>query len=138
MTNLNDFTKAFAVDPKTFEDGFKTWASFGEQVSGITLDAAAKSNAIATQSAEETIANLRDVTVVRDDPAAYGLAFADFAQKQVELALRTAQAFGGIVRNAQQSTGELMSKAAEQATGTAAANVNRATRKTASAAKNAA
>ena len=138
MTNLNDFTKTFAVDPKTFEDGFKTWASFGERMSGITLDAAAKSNEIATKSAQETFANLRDVTTVRDEPAAYGQAFAQFAQKQAELALRTAEAFGGVARTAQENTGELMSKAGEQATGTVAANTDRATRKTASAAKKAA
>ena len=138
MTNLNDFTKTFAVDPKTFEDGFKTWASFGERMSGITLDAAAKSNEIATKSAQETFANLRDVTVVRDEPAAYGQAFAEFAQKQTELAMRTAEAFGGIARTAQESAGELMSQAGEQATGSATANANRATRKTASAAKKAA
>lgn len=138
MTNLNDFTKPFAVDPKAFEDGFKTWAGFGEQVSGITLDAAARSNEIATTSAQETIANLRDLVAVRDEPAAYGQAYADFARKQAELAVRTAEAFGGVFQAAQTSTGDLVAKAGEQATETAVANTDRTTGKARSAAKKAA
>ncbi len=138
MTNLNDFTKTFAIDPKTIQNGFKTWAGFGEQMSSITLNAAAKSNEIAAKGAQEAFANLRDVAVVRDEPAAYGQAFAEFAQKQMQLALRTAEAFGGVAKAAQTDTGELVSKAGEQAAGSIAANTNATARKTRAAAKKAA
>lgn len=138
MTNVTDFTNPLAADAQTFEQGFKTCASFGERISGIVLDAAADSNEIVTKSASETIANLRDVVVVRDDLTAYGQVYADFARKQAELALRTAEALGNVVRAAQAGTGDLVSNAGEQAAGTAAANVDRATRKAASAGKKAA
>jgi Phasin protein len=138
MTNLNELTKTFAFDTKSVEDGFKTLTSFGERLSGITLDAAVASNEIAAKTAQETFANLRNVAVVRDEPAEYGRAFADFAQKQAELALRTAEAFGGVFQSVQTNATDLVSEAGAQTTETVAANANTAARKTTRTAKKAA
>ena len=45
----------------------KTWATFGERLSGIALEAATRSNEIATVSAKEMIARLGDVTKLREE-----------------------------------------------------------------------
>lgn len=132
----NDFTKffadlpnPFAVDQKMVEQNIAAWTGFSEKMSGIAFDAAAAGHEIASTSTRESLANLRNMTAVRE-PAEYGQAFGDFAQKQADLAMRTAEAFGGVVRSAQTDAAQLMTEAGETMTKDVTANVNSATKTT--------
>ncbi|MBM9593394.1 hypothetical protein [Roseitranquillus sediminis] len=136
MTNPQDFTELFAKLNPGFANGpaadvWKTWATFGERFSNIAIEAASKSNEIASASTNETIARLRDVTTVRDEPADYAQAVAAFSQAQIELSRRTAEAFGGVVKQAQTDTAELFTATGERVAQSVAANTDAAVSKTA-------
>lgn len=138
MTNLPDFNKLFAdaqksfkFDAKAVEKNLETAATFGKRFSAVALEAAAKSNDIASKSAHESIANLRGVAVYRDEPAAYGKAIADFFQSQVDLVTRAAENFGVVAQAAQTKTTDLVTEAGELVKKTTSANVNAAAKKAA-------
>ncbi|RYH10007.1 hypothetical protein [Tropicimonas sp. IMCC6043] len=131
MTNLNEFNKVFAdlqtafpLDQKAFEDGAKAVASFGERFAAVGYETASKSNEITVRATQESIANLRVVSVVRDEPTAYVTAFADFAQTQMELAVRVAEQLGAVAQQAQTRAVELATEAGEAVSQKAAVNVN--------------
>ena len=121
-----DVQKSFPFDQKAVEENLKTVASFGERLSALALDAASRSTEIAAASARKSIDNLREVTAVRDEASAYGQALADFVQSQFELALRTAEDFGAVAKDAQTNTSALVTEAGELVKEKAAANVNAA------------
>ncbi len=140
MNTEQDFTKFFGQLPAGFQfdknaatDALQTWATFGERLSGITLEAAARSNEIATTSTKETLARLGDVTKVRDEPSEYAQAAADYVQGHFELSRRTAEAFASVVQKAQTDTVELVGTAGERATQQVAAGAG--SKKTTKAAK---
>ena len=123
MNTAQDFTKFFGQLPAGFQldgsvatDAMKTWATFGERLSGITLEAAAKSNEIVTASAKENLTRLGDVTKVREEPSEYAQAAAGYVQGQFELSRRTAEAFAGVMQKAQADTVELVGTTGERAT----------------------
>ena len=124
MSSLTDFPKVlaefqktfsfdqttFSFDQKAFEDGVKSVVTFAERLSGITLDAATKSNEITSRSVSESIANLRTLTTARKEAFEYGKAFTDFAQSQFDLAVRAAGEFGDLAKWAQTSTTDLVTE----------------------------
>lgn len=127
MNTAQDFTKLFGQIPAGFQldgaatDAMKTWATFGERLSGIAIEAATKSTEIATASATETFGRLADAAKVRDEPSEYTQAAAGYFQAQFELSRRTAEAFAGVMQKAQADTVELVGTAGERATEQAAA-----------------
>ena len=115
MINAQEFTKlfpqlpvGFPVDEAAATDAWKIWSAFGQRFSGIAFEAAAKSIAIAAGSARETFSRLGEVTRIRDEPAEYTQALNEFAQGQFELSQRTADAFAGVMKQAQDDTAELV------------------------------
>ncbi len=123
MNTAQDFTKFFGqlpsglqLDGSAATDAMKVWATFGERLSGITPEAAAKSNEIAMASAKKTFARLGDVTKVHQEPAGYAQAAAGYVEGQFELSRRTAEAFAGVMQKAQADTVELISTTGERVT----------------------
>lgn len=144
MNTAQDFTKFFdqlpaglQFDGSATTDALKIWTTFGERLSGITLEAAAKSNEIATASAKETFARLGDVTKVRDEPSQYAQTAAVYFQAQFELSRRTAEAFFGVMQKAQADTVELIGTTGERATEQGAAAAASKATKTAAKSKQA-
>ncbi len=122
MNTAQDFTKFFGqlptglqLDGNAATDALKVWATFGERLSGITLEAATRSNEIATASAKETFDRLGDVTKVREEPAEYAQAAAGYVQGQFALSRRTAEALAGVMQKAKADTVEFVGTAGERA-----------------------
>lgn len=129
MANTQDFTAffkdvPFAFDAAVVTDAWKTSATFGERFSAIALDAASKSNDITTNTVKETLAQLRTVTKVQDEPADYAKVFSDFGAAQAELLKAHFEALGEIAKLAQSDASELLSTTGQQITeqGNKAAN----------------
>ncbi|MHA6324560.1 phasin family protein [Roseivivax sp. CAU 1753] len=133
---MTDMQKMF--DTRAFEEAFKTVAEYNERFAGIAVEAASKSTDIARNTTQEAIANLREVTTVRKDPADYTKAVTDFMQKQMDLMTRAAQSFGDVTQTAGTETTELASKAGEEMSEKVSANANEAVEKATAAANKAA
>ena len=132
----NDIQSLF--DPQGYQNVFKTWASMNERMMSLAVESGTRVTDIASATAKETFSNVRDLTQARDEPAAYGQAYADFLQKQTELFTRTAQAYVTETQKVGADTAELASKAGEDMTGKIAANSDRAAKTARSAANKAA
>jgi len=133
-----DFQKTFPVDQKAFEEAVKSAATFGERLTAVALDAAAKSNEINSRSVSEGIDNLRGVTAVRKEVLDYGKAFTDFIQGQFGLAVRSAEEFGAVAQAAGEATVGIVTEAGELVKDKVSANVDAAVKKTKQSAKSAA
>ena len=116
---LDHLPNAFPVDT---EAAWKTWTAFNQQFAGIALTAASKSNEIATTGLQETFSRLHDVTKAREEPREYVQVFTDFAQAQLELTRRTAEAYGTVLRESQAEATELLTTAGKQIIETGAEN----------------
>ena len=138
MTDPKQFAAAFGFDQTAVMDGVNSIARFNERAMGIALDAAQKSNEIAARTTEDAIENLRTVSQVRDQPADYGKAVTDFAQKQAELMGRAAEQFGEVLQTAQSTATDLAAETGEQVGRDAEANATAAANKTKRTAKSAA
>lgn len=125
-------------DPQGYQDIFRTWAETNERLTTIATETATRSTDIASESAKEAFSNLREASRVREQPAEYGQAMADFAQKQMDLFMRTAQAMSDAGQKAGAEAKELATKASEDMGNKAAANAQGAADKATSAAKKAA
>lgn len=79
-----------------------------------------------------------DISQVREQPADYGKAYSDFAQKQMDLLMRTVQAMSDLGQKTGTETTELATKAGEDTRQKIAANVQGAADKATSAANKAA
>ncbi len=132
----NDIQSLF--DPQGYQNVFKTWAGMGERLTRVAVEAGNRSADIASETTKEALANVREVTQVRDEAADYGKAYSDFAQKQMDLFMRTAQNFADVTQKAGQETAEQAQKAGEEVADKAAANAEGATQKAKSAADKAA
>ena len=132
----NDIQSLF--DPQGYHTGFKTLASANERMTSIAIEAGTQSTDIASDAAKEAFSNIRDWAQVRDEPADYGKAYSDFAQKQMNLFMRTAQAYANVTQKAGSETTDLASKAGEEIANKAAANAEGAADEVSSAAKKAA
>ena len=129
MTNTQDFTNFFknaptAVDSAAVTDAWKTWATFGERFSAIAVDAASKSNDITSNTVKETLALLRTVTKVQDEPADYTKVVSDFGTAQSELVKTHFEALGDVAKLAQNDATELLTTTGQRITeqGSKAAN----------------
>ncbi|RVT84161.1 Phasin [Rhodobacteraceae bacterium CCMM004] len=137
---MNEMLSAFPVDMGAMQDGFKTYASFGEKMSKVALEAAEKSTEISSKWTKDTIAKMGEVTTVKDEPADYGKAMTDFASAQAEMTAETMAAFAEVAKKVQMETVELMlaagkdmsedmTAAAKKATGEMTAAAKKATAK---------
>ena len=121
-------------DPQGYQDVFKTWASMNERMMSLAVESGTRVTDIASETAKETISNVRDLTQARDEPAAYGQAYADFLQKQTELFTQTVQAYVTETQKVGGETADLASKAGEEMSDNFAANTDRAAKTVRSAA----
>ena len=121
-------------DPQGYQDVFNTWASMNERMTSLAVEAGTRVTDIASETAKETFTNVRDLTQARDEPAAYGQAYADFLKKQTELFTQTVQAYATETQKVGGETAELASKAGEEMSDKIAANTDRAAKTVRSAA----
>ena len=125
-------------DPKGYQDVFKTWAQNSERMMALAAESATRSTDIASETAKEAFSNLREVTKVRNEPADYGKAYSDFAQKQMDLFMRTAQTMSEVGQKTGAEARDLATKAGEDMSQKAQSNAQSAADKATSAAKKAA
>ena len=134
--SIRDLQSLF--DPRGYQDVFRTWARTNERLVSIMAAAGTRSTDIASDTTKESLANLREVTQLRDAPADYGKAYSDFVQEQMNLFLRGVQSFADVSQQAGRETGDLAAKAGEDIEKGVAANSESAASKAGSAAKKAA
>lgn len=125
-------------NPQGYHDIFKTWASANERMTSIAVEAGTRATDIASETAKEVLSNVRELSQVRDEPTAYGKAYADFVQKQMELFTRSAQSFADETQRAGSKTAELASDAGQEMTDKVADNTDSAAKTARSAANKAA
>ena len=101
-------------DPQGYQDVFKTWAHMKERVAGMLVDAASRITEIASGTTQDALSNIREVNQVRDEPAEYGQAVSDFAQKQMDLFMRTTQAYADVSQKTASQASELASEAGQK------------------------
>ncbi len=134
---MQDMMAAFPSDMSAYQDTFKSYASFGERMSKVAIDAVEKSTEISTKWTKETLSRMNDAAVVRDEPADYGKAMTDFASAQAEMTAETMAAFAEIAKKVQMETVELMLAAGKDMSEDFTAAAKKATDESASAAKKA-
>ena len=137
-TKTQDYTKmmqemmaSFPVDMTSMQGNFKSYASFGEKMSKVALEAAQKSTEISSKWTTDTISKMSDVAVIRDEPGDYGKAMTDFASSQAEMTAETMAAFAEVAKRVQMETVELMLAAGKDMS----EDMTAAAKKTASASK---
>lgn len=113
---FQDMMGAFPVDMSAFQDGFKTYAAFGEKMSKVALEAAEKSTEISTAWTKGTIAKMGDVSKVKAEPADYSKSMSDFASAQAEMTSESMAAFAEVAKKVQMETVELMLASGKTAT----------------------
>lgn len=143
-TKTKDYSKmmqemmgSFPVDMSSMQDGFKTYASFGEKMSKVALEAAEKSTEISSKWTRDTLGKMSDITVAREEPADYGKAVTDFASAQAEMTAETMAAFAEVAKRVQMETVELMMAAGKDMSEDMTAAAKKATNEITTAAKKA-
>lgn len=139
MTNQSTKSAATEIqslfNPQGNQDVIKMWASMNERLTEIVVDAGTRSIDILGNTTKEALSNLSEVMQVREEPTDYAKAYSDFAQKQVDLMVRTAQDVGDVTQNAGAETTELASKAGEKLSDKVAASTKDAVDKVGSSVK---
>lgn len=135
---MQDFMGAFPVDMSAMQDSWKSYASFGERMSKVALDAAEKSTEISSKWTIDTIGKMGSIAAVKDEPADYSKAVTEFASAQAESTAETLAAFAEIAKKVQMETVELMLAAGKDAQEDATAAMKKAGREFSSAGKRAA
>lgn len=145
MTTTQDYTKmmqdfmgAFPMDMSAMQDSWKSYATFGEKMSKVALDAAGKSTEISSKWTLDTLNKMGTVATVKEEPSEYSKAFTDFASSQAESTAETLAAFAEIAEKVQMETVELMLAAGKDAQEDATAAMKKAGREYTSASKRAA
>lgn len=105
---MQDMMGAFPMDTSAMQDAFRTQAQLAERLSRVALDAAEQSTEISSSWTKETLAKLRDVTAVRDEPADYSKALSELASAQAETTAETMARFAEVAKKLQMDTVELM------------------------------
>ncbi|CAM4072515.1 hypothetical protein [Palleronia rufa] len=143
-TKTTDYTKmmqemmaSLPTDMSAYQDTFKSYASFGERMSKVALEAAEKSTEISSKWTKDTLSKLNGVAVVREEPADYGKAVTDFASAQAEATAETLAAFAEVAKNVQMETVELMLSAGKDMSEDFTAAAKKASSEATSAAKKA-
>jgi hypothetical protein len=145
MTTTQDYTKmmqdfmgAFPMDMSAVQDSWKSYASFGEKMSKVALDAAEKSTEISSKWTIDTLNKMGSVASVKEEPSEYSKAFTDFASAQAESTAETLAAFAEVAKKVQMESVELMLAAGKDAQEDATAAMKKAGREFTSASKRAA
>lgn len=125
-------------NPQGNQDVFKTLARMSENMTAIVVEAGTRSTDIMSNATKEAFSNLGEAAQVRDEPADYSKAYSDFAQKQMDILTRAAQAVGEVTQKAGTDTKELASRAGEEMSDKVAETGKRFADKGAEAAKGAA
>jgi hypothetical protein len=144
MAKTNDYTKmmqdmmaSFPMDPKAMQDAFKTSAAMTEKMSKMVLEAADKSTEISTRWTKQTLANLGEMSKMRDEPTDYTKAVTDFASASAETAAENMAAFAEVAKRVQMETIEVMLAAGKDISEDATAAMKKATAEVTAAAKKA-
>ena len=142
MTNVEDMTKAFKdmmgafpIDTTALDTTFKNAASLNEQFAQVAVDAAEQSNVISSNWTKDTLAKMSEMTKVKEGPADYAKAVADFTTGQAEVASKNLAAFAEVAQKVQADTVQLLTEAGKTLSAEAAATDKKATFKAAKAAK---
>ena len=112
--NLQDMMSAFPVDNSAMQDAFRSQAQLAERLSRVALDAAEQSTEISSTWTRDTLAKLRDVSTVKDEPADYSSALTELASAQAETTSETMARFAEVAKRVQMETVELMMTAGRQ------------------------
>ena len=134
-TAANDIQSLF--DPKNYQDMLGTWSDYNARVTTLVVDAASKSSDVANDTAQEAFSNVRELASAKTDPADYAKAYSTFAQKQMELFMRTAQSLGGIAQHTGQQSVDVASSAGQDMGAKVASKAEEAANTTKSAASKA-
>lgn len=144
MAKTNDYTKmmqdmmaSFPMDPKAMQDAFKTSAAMTEKMSKMVLEAADKSTEISNRWTKQTLANLGEISRVRDEPTDYTKAMTDFASASAETAAENMAAFAEVAKRVQMESIELVLAAGKDISEDATAAMKKATAEVTAAAKKA-
>ena len=135
---MQEMMASMPTDMSAYQDAFKSYASFGEKMSRVAIEAAEKSTEISSKWTQDTLKRMNAATVVRDEPADYGKAMTDFASAQAEMTAETMAQFAEVAKKVQMETVELMlaagkdvsedlTSAAKKATGEATAAAKKTT-----------
>ena len=141
-TKNTDYTKmvqemmgAFPMDMSAMQDSFRNYASFGERMSRVALDAAERSAEIQHKWTRETLAKMAPVATVKDDAADYAKAMTDFASSAAEVSAENMSAFAEVAKKVQMETVELMLAAGREVQSDATEVMQKATAQASTAAK---
>ncbi|WP_375262593.1 phasin family protein [Palleronia sp.] len=132
---MQEMMSSMPTDMSAYQNAFKSYASFGERMSKVVIEAAGKSTEISSKWTQDTLKRMNDATVVRDEPADYGKAMTDFASAQAETTAETMAKFAEIAKSVQMETVELMLSAGKDVSGDLANAAKKATGVATSAAK---
>ena len=144
MAKTHDYTKmmqdmmaTLPMDMKAMQDAFKTSASLSEKMSRVALEAAEKSSEISSRWTKQTIAQLGEMSKMREEPTDYSKAMTDFASSSAETAAENMAAFAEVAKRVQMETVELMLAAGKDISEDATAAMKKATAEVTAAAKKA-
>ena len=112
---MQDFTGAFPMDMSAMQDSWKSYATFGERMSKVALDAAGKSTEISSKWTLDTLNRMGSVASAKEEPSEYSKVFTDFASAQAESTAETLAAFAEIAKKVQMETVELTLAAGKDA-----------------------
>ena len=142
MTKVEDMTKAFKdmmgafpIDTSALDTTFKNAASLNEQFAQVAVNAAEQSNVISSNWTKDTLAKMSEMTKVKEDPADYAKAVADFTTSQAEVASKNLAAFAEVAQKVQADTVQLLMEAGQILSAEAAKTGKKATFKATKAAK---
>ena len=142
MTKVADMTKAFKdmmgafpIDTSALDTTFKNAASLNEQFAQVAVNAAEQSNVISSNWTKDTLAKMSEMTKVKEDPADYAKAVADFTTSQAEVASKNLAAFAEVAQKVQADTVQLLMEAGQILSAEAAKTGKKATFKATKAAK---
>lgn len=105
---VSDMISNFPTQGLAVNDAFRTSAVLGEKMSKVTLDAVEKSAEISNKWTKEALAEASHMTSVKDDPAEYTKALADFTSASAEIASEHMSAFAEVFKKVQMQTIELL------------------------------
>jgi hypothetical protein len=135
---MQDFMGAFPMDFSGVQESFKSYATFGEKMSKVALDAAEKSTEISSKWTLDTLNKIGNVATVKQEPTEYSKALTDFASAQAESTAETLAAFAEIAKKVQMESVELMLAAGKDVQEDATAAMKKAGREFTAAGKRAA
>ena len=111
---MQDMMSAFPMDTSAMQDAFRTQAQLAERLSRVALDAAEQSTEISSSWTKETLAKLRDVATVKDEPADYSKALTQLTSAQAETTSEAMARFAEVAKRVQMNTVELMLSAGKE------------------------